>query len=154
VDVIMFVRVWSFSYNWFTPLSVVLCLQQLVLEPSSFEGSLTTWGGFGMAHTKDTPLFDGPEYALWKVRMEAFLISLGYDIWKCIKSNYSVPKNGVNIEDEVKATKIDGKTKLALLSGHTNSELVKVVNLKTANEICKRLESVYEGDEKVKQAKM
>jgi len=107
-----------------------------------------------MVHKKQIPLFDGSNYGLWKVRMEAFLIALGYEVWKSVNSNYTVPQNGISTQDDIRATEIDGKAKHALLSRLTNSELVKVVNLKIANAISKKLESVYEGDDKVKQAKI
>ena len=48
----------------------------------------------------------------------------------------------------------DSKVRNALFCGLSNSELVKVMNCKTAKEIWDKLKSVYEGDEKIKEAKL
>ena len=55
---------------------------------------------------------------------------------------------------EKKLFENDSKARNALLCGLSNSELVKVMNCKTAKEIWDKLKSVHEGDEKIKEAKL
>lgn len=37
----------------------------------------------GLSSNK-APLFDGSNYVLWRVRMEAYLMSLGFDVWQFV----------------------------------------------------------------------
>ncbi|MBW4980903.1 DUF4219 domain-containing protein, partial [Marinobacter adhaerens] len=41
--------------------------------------------------TNRAPLFDGTNFAFWKVRMRTYLISLGADIWDVVETGYVKP---------------------------------------------------------------
>ena len=48
----------------------------------------------------------------------------------------------------------DSKARNALMCGLSDSELVKVMSCKTSKEIWDKLQSIYEGDKKIKEAKL
>ncbi|KAG8099879.1 hypothetical protein GUJ93_ZPchr0013g36010 [Zizania palustris] len=45
-------------------------------------------------HSK-IPLFDGKDFAYWKVRMEAYLLSQGSTIWEIVDSEYTIPETRI-----------------------------------------------------------
>ena len=49
---------------------------------------------------------------------------------------------------------LDKKTRYALLCGLTEDIFTKVVYCKSANDIWVKLETIYQGDEKVKESKL
>lgn len=48
------------------------------------------------------PLFDGTNYVFWKIRMEAYLISIDLDVWNIVCSKYIVPATIPTTVDEKK----------------------------------------------------
>ena len=48
------------------------------------------------------PLFDGINYAYWKVRMRAFLQSLDKKVWQAIEIGWTKPKEALVDSDNVK----------------------------------------------------
>ncbi|KAG8083991.1 hypothetical protein GUJ93_ZPchr0010g10318 [Zizania palustris] len=52
------------------------------------------------------PMFDGRDYAYWKVRLEAYLLSQGSVIWDIVASQYTIPKTHHSIW-EVKISSIE-----------------------------------------------
>ena len=38
------------------------------------------------------PLFDGTDYAYWKVRMRAFLKNLDEEVWQAVEIGWTMPK--------------------------------------------------------------
>lgn len=65
-----------------------------------------------------------------------------------------MPTNELLTNDKIKAYKNNGKERNAILSHLTNLELVKVMSYKSTKYISKKMESIYEGDDKVKQVKI
>ena len=57
------------------------------------------------------PLFDGTNYAYWKVRMRAFLQSLDEKVWQAVEIGGTKPK-------EVSADWDEAKIKVALTAEH------------------------------------
>ena len=102
-----------------------------------------------------TPLFDGLNYAFWSIRMKVYLQAQGTDIWKMIENTYNIPSTTLattatdknNFENNLKAMN-------ALLSGLTETVFVKVMHYETAKEIWDKLRNIYEGDDKIKGAKL
>ena len=37
------------------------------------------------------PLFDGTNYAFWRIQMKLFLQSQGLDVWMVVENGYTVP---------------------------------------------------------------
>ena len=101
-----------------------------------------------------TPLFNGLNYAFWNVRMRVYLQAQGVDIWKAIVNRYNVPATPPTNQDSKKLYEDNSKAMNEILSGLAETVFVKVMHCETMKEICDKLKKIYEGDEKVKGAKL
>ena len=100
------------------------------------------------------PLFDGHNYAFWSVRMKLFLQSQGVDVWNFVLNEYKPP---ASIPTDVTSNKIyecNSKAMYTILGGLASSELVKVMHCESTKELWEKLKCIYEGDVKVKHAKL
>jgi hypothetical protein len=103
--------------------------------------------------TNKPPLFYGTNFAFWKVRMRTYIMALGVDVWDVVETGY--------IKISLIATKYDklefsfnAKAMNAILKGLAEAEFVKVMHLESAKAMWDKLISIYEGNEKVKDAKL
>ena len=82
------------------------------------------------------PLFDGINYAYWKVHMRAFLQSLDEKVWHAVKIGWTKPtKAPANWDDpKIKAANFNSKALNALFSVVTNEEFKKISSTETAKE--------------------
>jgi hypothetical protein len=103
--------------------------------------------------TNKAPIFNGTNFAFWKVRMRTYLMSLGADVWEVVETGYTKPTVFLSKDEKLEFT-FNAKAMNAILSGLAESEFVKVMNLQTAKEMWEKLISSYEGNEKVKDAKL
>ena len=80
------------------------------------------------------PLFDGTDYAYWKVRMRDFLRSLDEKVWQVVEIGYTKPKEVPTNWDEakIKAANFNSRALNALFSAVTNEEFKKISSTKTA----------------------
>ena len=102
-----------------------------------------------------TPLFDGLNYAFWSIRMKVYLQAQGTNIQKMIVNKYDIlvgPSATTSIEK--KKFEDNSKAMNAILSGLTETVFVKVMHYETAKEIWDKLRNIYEGDDKIKGAKL
>ncbi len=88
-----------------------------------------------------------------KVRMRTYLISLGVDVWEVVESGYTKPIILASKDDNLYFS-FDEKAMNVILSGLIESELVRVMHLESAKDMWDKLISSYEGNEKVKDAKL
>lgn len=65
---------------------------------------------------------------------------------------YTIPPQPHTDQAEKRAC--NAKAKNAILCGLTNSELTKVMHCASAKDVWKELNSIYQGGDKVKQAKL
>ena len=74
------------------------------------------------------PLFDGTNYAYWKVRMRAFLQSLDEKVWQTVEIGWTKPKEVPTnwYEDKIKAANFNSKALNTLFSVATNEEFKKI----------------------------
>ena len=74
------------------------------------------------------PLFDGINYAYWKVRMRAFLQSLDEKVWQAVKIGWTKPKEAPADWDEakIKAVNFNNRALNVLFSAVTNEEFKKI----------------------------
>ena len=81
-------------------------------------------------------LFDGTNYAYWKVRMKAFLQSLDEKMWQAVKVGWTELKEAPADWDEakIKAANFNSRALNALFSAVTNEEFKKISFTKTAKE--------------------
>ena len=103
--------------------------------------------------TNKAPIFDGTSLAFSKVRMRNFIMSLGADVWEIVETGYKKPAL-VESKDEKSAFTFNAKAMNATLSVLVESEFVKVMHLETAKDMWDKLVNSYEGNEKVKDAKL
>ena len=82
------------------------------------------------------PLFDGTNYAYWKVRMRAFLQSLDEKVWQAAEIGQTKLKEAPADWDEakIKTTKFNSRALNALFSAVTNEEFKKISSTKTTKE--------------------
>lgn len=86
--------------------------------------------------------------------MENYLSSLGFDVWDSVTQGYTLAPKCPSTPDEEKAYGRNAKAKNAILCGLTNEILVKVMHYKSAKEVWNKLVSIYQGDDKIKEAKL
>jgi hypothetical protein len=103
--------------------------------------------------TNKAPIFNGTNFAFWKVRMRTYLMSLGADVWEVVEIGYTKPTVFLSKDEKLEFT-FNAKAMNSILSGLAESVFVKVMNLQTAKEMWEKLISSYEGNEKVKDAKL
>jgi hypothetical protein len=99
------------------------------------------------------PLFDGTNFAFWKIRMRTYLMALGADVWDVVETGYTKPVVLANKDDKLEFS-FNAKGMNAILNGLAEDEFVKVIHLNTAKEMWDKLINSYEGNEKVKGAKL
>jgi hypothetical protein len=103
--------------------------------------------------TTKPPLFDGTNFAFWMVRMRTYLMALGDDVWDVVETGYTKPIVLYSKDDKLDFI-INAKGMNAILNGLAEVDFVKVLHLETAKAMCDKLISSYEGNEKVKDAKL
>ena len=101
------------------------------------------------------PLFDGINYAYWKVRMRAFLQSLDEKVWQAVEIGWTKPKEVPANWDEakIKAANFNSRALNALFSVITNEKFKKISSTETAQEAWTILQTTYEGTKVVKDSK-
>ena len=87
--------------------------------------------------------------------MEIVFMSLGADVEDIIDEGYTPhPKIRAPTDDEKKAREANGKALRTITATHIDGEYAKVMDCQTAKEIWDKLESIYHGDGKIKEAKL
>ena len=83
------------------------------------------------------PLFDGTNYAYWKVRMRAFLQSLDENVWQAVKTSWTKPMEVSTDWDDAKfkAANFNNRALNALFSAVTNEGFKKISSTKTGKEV-------------------
>ena len=103
--------------------------------------------------TNKVPLFDGTNFSFWKVRMKTYLMSLGAYVWDVVDTGYVKPVVLASKDDKLEFS-FNAKAMNVVLIGLAEAEFVKVMHLESAKEMWDKLTSSYEGNEKVKDAKL
>jgi hypothetical protein len=78
--------------------------------------------------TNKAPLFNGTNFAFWKVRMRTYIMSLGDDVWDVVDTGYVNPVVLANKDDKLEFS-FNSKVMNAILSGLAEAEFVKVMHL-------------------------
>ena len=102
------------------------------------------------------PLFDGTNYAYYKVHMKFFLQALGKKVWQAIEVVWIKPKEVPVDWDEakIKAANFNSRALNALFSGVTNEEFKKISSTEISKEAWTILETTYEGTKAMKAVKL
>ena len=82
-------------------------------------------------------LFDGSNYAYWKVRIRAFLQSLDEKVWQAVEIGWIKPKEASADWDDakIKAANFNSRALNALFSAVMNEELKKISFTETTKEV-------------------
>ena len=100
------------------------------------------------------PIFDGTNFIYWKVRITAYLQSLGTEVQDIIDTGYTFPSATPTDLAGKKQYEKNAKAVNTLLGSLSQSEFVKVMQLKTTKEIWDKIVLSYEGDTQVKRSKL
>lgn len=103
-----------------------------------------------MEHTKNVPLFNENNYALWKGRMEVYLLAQGYEVWDTVQNGFTPTAD----EQGKKNLVNDAKAKNIIINGLIEYAYHKVLGCKSAKNVCDKLENIYAGDSNVKEAQL
>ena len=97
-------------------------------------------------------LFDGINYAYWKVRMRAFLQSLDEKVWQAMEIGWTKPTEApTNWDDaKIKATNFNSR---ALFNAVIDEEFKKISSTETVKEAWTILQTTSEGIKAVKDSK-
>ena len=81
-------------------------------------------------------LFDGTNYAYWKVRMRAFLQSLDEKVWQAVEIGWTKATEAPTHWDDakIKAENFNSQVLNALFNAVTNEEFKKISSTKTTKE--------------------
>jgi hypothetical protein len=85
--------------------------------------------------------------------MRTYLMALGVDVWDVVETRYIKLVVLASKDDKLEFS-FNAKGMNAILNGLAEAEFVKVMHLQTAKEMWDKLISSYEGNEKVKDAKL
>ena len=91
------------------------------------------------------PIFDGSNFIYWKVRTIAYLQSLGVEVWDIVEGGYTFPSaTPIDIAGK-KQYETNANVVNTLMGSLSQSEFVKVMQLKIAKEISDKIILSYEG---------
>ena len=101
------------------------------------------------------PLFDGTNYAYWKVSMRAFLQSLDEKVWQVVEIGWIKPKEAPANWDDAKimVANFNSRALNALFSTVMNEEFKKISSTEISKEAWTILQTTYEGTKAVKDSK-
>ena len=86
--------------------------------------------------------------------MRAFIEAQGIEIWQSIENGYKVPKTVPTDAGELVQYNNNSKARNHLLSDINKSVFNKVMNCPFGKEMQDKIQTTYEGDSKVKEAKL
>lgn len=111
--------------------------------------SLASWKPKQVSPASLQRVFNGSNYQLWAVRMEAYLEAL--DLWE----DYEIPvlpnnptMAQIKMQKEKKTKK--AKAKACLFAAVSTTIFTRIMSLKSAKDIWDYLKKEYEGDERIK----
>ena len=102
------------------------------------------------------PLFDGTNYAYWKVRIKVFLQALGEQVWQAIGVGQIKPKEALMNWDDatIIAENFNSRALNALFCEVTNEEFKKISSTEVTKEAWTIFQTTYEGTRAVKTVKL
>jgi hypothetical protein len=86
--------------------------------------------------------------------MKAYIQAQVFQVWQSIVDGYTAPAVPPTSDKAVKLDENNSKAINALLNGLSDTVFTKVAHCKSAKEIWDKLRNIYEGDSKVKIAKL
>ena len=83
------------------------------------------------------PLFNGTNYAYWKVRMRPFFQFLDQKVWQAVEIGWTKPKEVLANQDDakIKVANFNNRAMNALFSAVMNEEFKKISSIETMKEV-------------------
>jgi len=99
-----------------------------------------------------SPIFNGENYQLWAVRMEAYLEAL--DLWEAVEEDYEIPPLPTNptmtqIKSHKERKTKKSKAKACLFAAVSTTVFTRIMSLKSAKDVWDYLKEEYAGDERI-----
>jgi hypothetical protein len=98
-------------------------------------------------------MFNGTNFAFWKVRMRTYIMALGADVWDVVETGYVKPIVLASKDDTLEFS-FNVKSMNVILSGLAEIEFVNVMHLESSKEMWDKLIIIYEDNENVKDANL
>jgi hypothetical protein len=100
-----------------------------------------------------SPIFNGENYQLWAVRMEAYLEAL--DLWEAVEEDYEIPPLPTNptmtqIKSHKERKTKKSKAKACLFAVVSTTVFTRIMSLKSAKDVWDYLKEEYAGDERIR----
>ena len=98
------------------------------------------------------PHFDGNNYAYWKGRMKAFLISIDERVWNSVEYEWEKPTTPVTEwqTSQKEAAVFNSKAMNAIFNAVSVEEFKRISNVEVAHTTWDILHTVHEGTKAVK----
>lgn len=99
-------------------------------------------------------MFDGNDYAYWKVRMRVFLKSLNEKVWLSVENGLTKPATLVDqwYDEQVDVANYNSKAMNAIYNGVSSMQFKKISNVEVAKTSWTILEATH--DERTKEVKI
>ena len=99
------------------------------------------------------PVFDGTNYQVWAIRMEAYLDA--NDLWEAVEQVYEIPPLPHNpslaqIKNQKERKQRKSKARASLFAVVSSTIFTRIMTKKTVQEIWDFLKQEYEGNERVR----
>jgi hypothetical protein len=106
------------------------------------------------SYKNEIPQFGRQNYAFWGISMKIYIQAQGFQVCHSIVDGYTTPTVPSTNDKAMKLGENNSKDKNALLNGLNDMIFTKVAHCKSAKDIWDKLRNIYEGDSKVKEAKL
>jgi hypothetical protein len=123
------------------PLEISLTTERYIMERNNL-------------YKNEIPQFNGQKYGFWSIRMKTYMHAQGFEIWQSIVHGYTASTVPPTNDKVVKLGQNNSKAKNELLNGLSETVFTKVAHCKSSKDIWDKLQNIYEGDSKVKVAKI
>ena len=99
-------------------------------------------------------MFDGNDYAYWKVRMRVFLKSLDEKVWLSVENGLTKPATLVDqwYDEQIDVANYNSKAMNAIYNGVSSMQFKKISNVEVAKTSWTILEATH--DERTKEVKI
>lgn len=97
-------------------------------------------------------MFDGNDYAYWKVRMRVFLKSLDEKVWLSVENGLTKPATLVDqwYDGQIDVANYNSKAMNAIYNGVSSMQFKKISNVEVAKTSWTILEATHERTKEVK----
>ena len=100
----------------------------------------------GEKYSSKPLVFDGQDFVIWKARMEAYLQSLGHNVWNKVKTPYTMPEDEQITADNMAQVDFNYRARNAIVAGLSTGEFNRVQHHMSAHGMWVVLCNFHEGN--------